>query len=256
MRNLFPALAALALAAEPAFAQDDAPKLTLRWFGQSFFQLETSAGKRVVFDPHAIPEFGRPIVKADIVLCSHLHDDHTQLGAIEDVKAARVFYGLEEPKKGRPADWKRVDEKVGKIRVRTVPLYHDAEEGLARGKNSAWVVEADGLTFCHLGDLGHELTPGQVKLIGRVDVLMVPVGGVYTLNGEQAKKVVAQIKPRLYALPMHYGVPGYDDLLSADEFLEGQANVKKLPATNELVISVDAKPDAPTVVLLGWKKEK
>jgi len=88
-------------------AQDAGPKLTLRWFGQSFFQLETSAGKRIVFDPHAIPEFGRPVVKADVVLCSHLHDDHTQLGAVEEPKAARVFYGLEEPKKGRPADWKK-----------------------------------------------------------------------------------------------------------------------------------------------------
>src|SRR5918912_1222522 len=97
-----------ALALPAAAAAQDA-KLTLRWFGQSFFQLETAAGKRVVFDPHAIPEFGRPVVKADIVLCSHLHDDHTQLGAVEDAKAARVFYGL-AAKKGKPADWNKVDE--------------------------------------------------------------------------------------------------------------------------------------------------
>jgi L-ascorbate metabolism protein UlaG (beta-lactamase superfamily) len=254
MRRLLLALPFTALLLVVAPAQEPEKKLALRWFGQSFFQLETSAGKRIVFDPHAIPDFGRPIVKADIILCSHLHDDHTQLGSVEDAKAARIFYGLEEPKKGRPADWKKVDEMVGKVRVRTVPLYHDAEEGLARGKNSAWVVEADGLTFCHLGDLGHELTAGQVKLIGKVDVLMVPVGGIYTLNGELAKKVVAQIKPRLYVIPMHYGVPGYEDLLPADEFLDGQANVKKLTSTNELVIPADAKADAPTIVLLGWKK--
>jgi L-ascorbate metabolism protein UlaG (beta-lactamase superfamily) len=126
---------------------------------------------------------------------------------------------------------------------------------MQRGKNSIWIVEADGLVFCHLGDLGHELTPEQVKAIGKVDVLMVPIGGIYTLNGEQAKKVVEQIKPRLYILPMHYGVPGYDDLIGPDEFLEEFKNPKKMLGTNELVFPVDMKADAPTVVLLGWTKE-
>jgi L-ascorbate metabolism protein UlaG (beta-lactamase superfamily) len=213
-------LAALTLVAP---AQDPAKKFTLRWHGQSFFSVETPGGKKVAFDPHLIPEFGRQVVKADVVVCSHLDGDHTQVTAVEDAKAARVFYGLEEGKKGRPPEWKRIDEKVGAIRVRTVPTYHDANDGLTRGKNSAFVVEADGLTFCHLGDLGHELTAQQLKQIGKVDVLMVPVGGVYTINGEQAKKVVAQVKPRLFVLPMHYGVPGYDELQSADEFLDGLA---------------------------------
>src|SRR5204862_205205 len=79
----------------------------------------------------------------------------------------------------------------------------------------------------------------QVKAIGKVDVLMVPIGGIYTINGEQARKIVKQIKPRLYVVPMHYGVPGYEDLLGPDEFLEGQKNVKKLLNTNEPVILLD-----------------
>ena len=164
-------LALLALAADPQ-------PPTLRWYGQSLFQLTTAAGKRVVFDPHAIPEFGPPRVDADILLLSHRHSDHTQMTAIIDPKAARVFHGLKEPVGGRPADWNKVDEKVGAIRVRTVPLFHDPDGGLVRGKNSAWVVEADGLTICHLGDLGHDLTPAQVAAIGPVDVLLVPVGEI------------------------------------------------------------------------------
>ena len=95
-----------------------------------------------------------------------------------------------------------------------------------------------------------------MKAIGKVDVLMVPVGGIYTINGEQARKTVGQIKPRLYVLPMHYGVPGYDDLLGPEEFLEDQKNVKKMLGTNELVIPLDMKADAPTIVLLGWEKKK
>jgi L-ascorbate metabolism protein UlaG (beta-lactamase superfamily) len=122
-----------------------------------------------------------------------------------------------------------------------------------RGKNAAFIVEADGLVICHLGDLGHELSAEQVKAIGPVDVLMVPVGGIYTLNGEMAKKVVAQLKPRLYVLPMHYGTKVYQDLPGPDEFLDGQKEVRVLADTNLLEFPADLKADRPTVVLLGWK---
>jgi L-ascorbate metabolism protein UlaG (beta-lactamase superfamily) len=229
--------------------------IKIRWYGQSFFQLETSLGFKIVFDPHAIPHFGRPIVKADYVLISHLHNDHNQVEILEPPpKESDVYRGVVEPKPGKQ-EWKSVNEKRGQITIRNIGTFHDAVNGMQRGKNSIWIVEADGLVFCHLGDLGHELTPEQVKAIGKVDVLMVPIGGIYTLNGEQAKKVVDQIKPRLYILPMHYGVPGYDDLIGPNEFLEEFKNPKKMLGTNELVFPVDMKADAPTVVLLGWTKE-
>ena len=246
-------LVSAATFATPAAGQGPAKDFKLRWFGQSFFQLETPAGKKIVFDPHAIPEFGRPVVSADIILISHLHNDHAQVEAVEGYKSARVFYGLKEKTKGKVPDWNKIDEKVGGIHVRTLGTYHDADGGMQRGKNAVFVVEAEGLTFCHLGDLGHELSPEQVKAIGPVDVLMVPVGGIYTINGETARKVVAELKPRLFVVPMHYGVAGYDDLLPVDEFLDGLANVKKIPATNELVIPADLKADAPAVVVLSPK---
>lgn len=255
MRSLLVAAIALASAA-PAAAQDAGKKFKIRWFGQSFFQVETPAGKKIVFDPHAIPEFGRPVVTADVVLISHLHNDHAQPDVIENVKAARVFFGLKEKAKGKAPDWVKIDEKVGALRVRTLGTYHDAENGMRNGKNTVFVVEAEGLTFCHLGDLGHELSPEQVKAIGKIDVLMIPVGGIYTINGETAKKVVAALKPRLFILPMHYGVPGYDDLLPADEFLEGQANVRKMLATNELTFPADLTADAPTIVILSPKPQE
>ena len=130
--------------------------------------------------------------------------------------------------------------------------YHDNENGFSRGKNAAFVVEIEGLTFCHLGDLGHDLNDEQVKAIGKVDVLMIPVGGTYTINGEQAKKIVEKLKPRLHVFPMHYGVPNYDDLNGPEEFLDGQKyKVTRVLAGNEFSIPPDAKPDAPTVVLLG-----
>jgi L-ascorbate metabolism protein UlaG (beta-lactamase superfamily) len=244
-----------AIAQEPKKETPQEKTIKLRWHGQSFFQLETSLGFKIVFDPHAIPFFERPIVKADYVLISHLHNDHNLVEVLEpQPKESDVYRGLIEPKPGKQ-EWKLINEKRGQINFRNIGTFHDALNGMQRGKNSIWIVDADGLTICHLGDLGHELTAEQVKAIGKVDVLMVPIGGIYTLNGEQAKKVVEQIKPRLYILPMHYGVPGYDDLVGPDEFLEGQKNVKKMLGTNELIFPVDMKADAPTVVLLGWKKD-
>jgi L-ascorbate metabolism protein UlaG (beta-lactamase superfamily) len=249
------ALALLLLAPAAGLAQDAPPACTLRWLGHSFFQLETPAGKKVVFDPQAVPAFNGAPVAADIVLISHEHSDHTQLQMVRDIKSARVFHGIKLV--NRRYEWNPIDEQVGKVHVRDVGLYHDNQEGFSRGKNAAFIVEVGGLTFCHLGDIGHVPTDAQVKAIGPIDVLMVPVGGVYTLNGDGAKKAVAKLKPRLYVLPMHYGVPGFDDLLPPDEFLDGNTlAVKKTPATNELVIPLDAKADAPTVVLLGWKAQK
>ncbi|MCI0705318.1 MAG: MBL fold metallo-hydrolase, partial [Planctomycetia bacterium] len=164
------------------------------------------------------------------------------------------YRGVIEPKPGKQ-EWKLFDEKRGAVRFRNIATYHDASNGLQRGKNTIWIVTADGLTFCHLGDLGHELTETQVKAIGKVDVLMVPIGGIYTINGEQANEVVKQIKPRLFVLPMHYGVPGFDELAGPEEFLQEvkKENIKKLPNTNELVIPLDMTATAPTVVMLGWK---
>src|SRR5207253_3218783 len=107
-------------------------------------------------------------------------------------------------------------------KIRTVGVYHDEVEGMRYGKNTIFILEVDGWRIVHLGDLGHLLTPAQLKQIGPVDVLMIPVGGVYTLNGSEARKVVEQIKPKEYILPMHYGTAIFDDLLSPAEFLEDQ----------------------------------
>ena len=107
-----------------------------------------------------------------------------------------------------------------------------------------------------LGDLGHLLSDDQVRQIGPVDVLMIPVGGVYTINGSKAKEVMAQLKPRMYVLPMHYGTRTFEDLLPPDEFLEGQSNVQRMLNTNELTIRTDFRPPAPVTVLLGWEKLK
>lgn len=251
MRRLVLAFLIVCLTAAPAFA--DGKKITVRWFGQSYFQVVASDGTRVVFDPHLIVNYPRAIVPADLVLISHEHQDHNQIGAIENPEKAKVIRGMK--KEGTKFTWNEVDEKFRDIKITSIPLYHDKMMGLKAGKNTGFVVEIDGLRFVHLGDLGHELNDAQVKAIGVVDVLMIPIGGIYTINGTEAKKVVAQLKPRRYMLPMHYGTKDFDELVGPDEFLDEMKNVVHEPKTNEFTIDPDAKPPAaPIILMLGWKK--
>lgn len=265
MPRLLLPLAALLLTAGASSAAD---KFVVRWLGQSFVTVETPSGKVIAFDPQVMNEFERKDkVKADFVCVSHPHNDHNRVEeAIEDgkdEKKVKVFQGLtsDPAKPNKPGEWNKLDEKV-KIagtektyRFRTFGCYHDEMGGLKRGKNAAFIVEADGMTFCHVGDLGHTFTEAEAKVIGPIDVLFVPIGGTYTINAETAKEVVEVLKPKLYVVPIHYAVDGKpESLLGPDEFAEWFKDTKKMTDTNELTILTDAKADKVMPVLLGWKK--
>lgn len=258
MKRLLTVLAVALLLTGPLIAADTR-KVIIRWHGQSFFEIESSRGTRIVTDPHAIEAYGRKQVAADLVLLSHLHTDHTQLQVIEKRRggeAPKILWGLVRTG-GRTGEWNPIDEDFKDVHVRTVGVYHDNMQGLERGKNSVFIIQVDGLNIVHLGDLGHLLTAQQIREIGPVDVLMIPIGGVYTINGSEAKKVVAQLKPRQYILPMHYGTKVYDDLLPADEFLDEQdpQNVKHYNLTNKLEVESNYKPKTPIIALLGWTEK-
>jgi L-ascorbate metabolism protein UlaG (beta-lactamase superfamily) len=245
-------LAGGAAAAEPN-------KIMVRWHGQSFFEIITTKGTRIVFDPHLIDAYGRNAVNADLVLISHEHTDHTQTSVVENLDKAKVLHGVKDEKgDGKKFEWNAIDETFKDVKIRTLGTFHDQMNGMQRGLNSIFILEFDGLKVVHLGDLGHTLSDAQIKKLGEVDVLFIPVGGVYTLNGEDAAKVVKQVKPRRYVIPMHFGTPVYDDLLTADEFLEEskKETIKKYK-TNELVIDPSAKaPAEPEIAVLHWNSGK
>lgn len=228
--------------------------ITIAWHGQSFFTVKSSKGTRIAFDPHQIPEYGRTLgLKADLVLVSHNHNDHNRLDALENHKDPnlRVIFGLKSP--GLRADWNLVNETIGDVHVRAVGLYHDDAQGMQAGKNTAFIVDVDGWRIAHLGDLGHLLTAEQVRKIGPVDVLMIPVGGVYTINGSDARKVVQQLKPREYIFPMHCGTKVYDDLLPATEFLEDQDRSKvAVSPDNQVTLNRDPQRPRPLIVQLHY----
>jgi L-ascorbate metabolism protein UlaG (beta-lactamase superfamily) len=238
------------LLAGTAAAADPPGKVTIRWHGQSFFDIQSSKGTRIVIDPHAIEAYGRQTVSADLILISHFHTDHSQVGVVQDQARAKVLYGLKGGAK--KVDWNPIDETFRDVHVRTLGVYHDNVEGMERGKNAIFILELDGLRIVHLGDLGHLLSPKDIKIIGSVDVLMIPIGGVYTINGAEAQKVVEQLKPKQYILPMHYGTKVFNDLLPPDEFLEDQKNVKKY-TTNQITVEAGVKVAEPIIALLDWK---
>ncbi|MBE3582815.1 MAG: MBL fold metallo-hydrolase [Limnochordaceae bacterium] len=185
-----------AWAAEPASIP-----VSLTYLGHSAFLLE-AGGQRWVTDPFS-PGMGYPDLhlQADGVTVSHEHTDHNFVQAITG--HPQVVRGLDAR-----GNWQPVRLQEGPWSIRTVPTYHDGEQGKQRGKNSVFVFIVGGLHIVHLGDLGHLLTPAQVQEIGPVDVLLIPVGGHFTIDAGQAAEVVAQLHPKVI-IPMHFnnGLP-------------------------------------------------
>lgn len=265
MRQGLTTFALLLTTVATAWAQpkEENPRFTIRWYGQAFFTVTAPSGRIVAFAPQVMPEFPRKDkIQADVVCMCHPHTDKVRLEAAienaEDAKKVQVLKGYKSDRPGGPWDWNLLDEKVkvgeATYRVRTVGNYRDPENGKKWGKNSSFIVQIEGVTFCHLGYLGHTLSAEEVKAIGPVDVLFIPIGGVYMLNGADAKDVVTAIKPKRYIIPMAYAVDGQPDtLLPADEFLDGFKQIKKATASNEFTFDPLEKPESATTIVLGWK---
>lgn len=192
----------------------------------------------VVVDPFS-PEFtGLKFPKgidADVVLVTHPHRDHNNTSAIEGNPL--VVSGSGEY------------EKAG-VSVTGVSAFHDEEQGTKRGKNTIYHFLIDGVNIVHVGDLGHVLTEEQLSQIDQTDILMIPVGGVYTLNTEEAAKVVAQFEPKI-VIPMHYKIPGLTaEKEGAEAFLK-EMGAENIEPVAKLSVTKDKLPEETTVVLLS-----
>jgi L-ascorbate metabolism protein UlaG (beta-lactamase superfamily) len=200
--------------------------MELRYYGHAMFGL-ASGGTTIVIDPFNDDlGYPKPDVTPDAVVISHEHFDHSNVGLVGG--RPRVIRGLADEGK----TWAKLDERVGPVRITGVPTYHDGERGAARGKNTVTIFEAEEMRVVHLGDLGHVLSDDQVRAIGRADVLMVPVGGFYTVGPAEADRVIAQIGPHV-VIPMHFKteVNASWPIGTLDEFLAGKPAVKKMGAS-------------------------
>ena len=181
--------------------------MKIEWLGHSSFKLTESTGISLVTDPFNAEEVGIsfPEVEADIVTVSHDHFDHNCTGAVKEYKMLVNTPG---------------DHGVDGVDIFGFKSYHDDKKGLLRGKNVVFRIRRDGVEVCHLGDIGEELSPMLAELIGSINVLLIPVGGRYTIDAAEAKEYVDRLMPDV-VIPMHYMMDGYrtqfDEL---DEFLD------------------------------------
>lgn len=180
--------------------------MKIKYLGHSAFLLTESTGTSVVCDPYdPSVGFAMPAVSADAVTVSHHHYDHDNIKAVG----------------GNPVvlDKEQGYELPGVV-INAVKSFHDDKGGALRGENVIFKFRMDGLDVCHLGDLGEECSSALIEAILPVNVLLIPVGGTYTIDAERAKEYVDRIMPDV-VIPMHYRVKGCElDIDKADGFLE------------------------------------
>lgn len=181
--------------------------MKLIWYGHSCFLLETQQG-RLVFDPYEpgyVPGLELPELEAELCLCSHGHGDHNYRAGV------------------------KLSGRACGIEVSEFSTFHDDKQGRLRGMNRLHLVEAEGKRLLHLGDLGHALAPELVERLGHIDLLLIPVGGYYTIDAATAKRVAEQLKPDVI-VPMHYRGDGFGfaEIAPVEDFARLMDNVRRL----------------------------
>ena len=239
------------------------------WLGQACFLITTLLGTRILVDPPD-PSVGYNVpahsVPAHAVFVSHAHPDHSYTAAAAPVNgnAPRVINPLPLSPDGLTQtgsfSYGSPGEKGDMVKFTRIAAFHDNAGGTKRGQDTLTVIETGGLRVVHLGDIGQlTLTPDQVKAIGRVDVLLIPVGGFFTVDGPQAAALAEQLKARV-VIPMHYQTPALNadlktKLAPPGAFLaamKGHAAIVHV-AARDLKLSPATLPKMPTVYVLRYK---
>jgi len=211
--------------------------MKIKWLGHASFLITSDDGIKIITDPYVTGgdlSYGEIKESADIVTVSHEHSDHNNVATVQG--NPRVVRGT-------------VAVEVKGIAFKGIPTYHDDAGGKLRGKNTIFCFEGDGIRVCHLGDLGHQLSAQQVAELGAVDVLLIPVGGYYTIDAKVATEVCNQLKPRV-VIPMHYrndrcAFP----IAGVDEFLRGKEGVSRLDTSEVELKQGQLPPDTRIIVL-------
>jgi L-ascorbate metabolism protein UlaG (beta-lactamase superfamily) len=219
--------------------------MKLTYLAHACFLVTASDGTRILFDPYEAGGFGGaigygPVAEtADIVLVSHGHNDHGHVKSIKGSLAGQAPHVIQGD-----------GVKTAKgIEFKGVPTYHDASRGAERGRNTVWCFTVDGVRLCHLGDLGHVLEPQQIQEIGKVDVLMVPVGGYFTIDASTAGAVVSDLNPRV-VVPMHYKTPKINfPIAPVETFLAGKERVRRAGSA-DAEFSPETLPEQTEILVL------
>ncbi|MEN6615019.1 MAG: MBL fold metallo-hydrolase [Syntrophorhabdus sp.] len=214
--------------------------MNIKWYGHSAFLLTTGDSTRIIIDPYQSGAFGGALAygkikdSADIVLSSHDHDDHNY---VKDITG--TFQLINTP--GR--------HTVKNILIEGIPTYHDQTQGSERGRNIIYIIDADEIRVVHLGDLGHVLDEQTVKKIGKIDVLLLPVGGFYTIDAKEASLIVETLRPSI-TIPMHFKTDKCDfPITPVQNFTTGKAGVTSEGKTS-IDLSRGTMPKSPQIIVL------
>jgi len=212
--------------------------MEITWLGHSCFLIRGKE-KTIITDP-CHPDLGYRLSEpeADIVTVSHFHPGHNYIEGVAD-----------EPKQIKsPGEY-----EMGGIFITGIPTFHDDKKGELKGKNTIYVIEMDGITLCHLGDLGHPLGPQLVEEIGDVDILFLPAGEVSTILIDTAVEIVRQLEPHI-VIPMHYKTEAFTGNLSpVDKFLD-KMRIRELEAKPKLSITSSSLPTPTQTIVLNYPK--
>lgn len=213
--------------------------MRITWFGHACFGLTSETGVTVITDPYdESVGYELPDVQADIVTVSHQHFDHNYVQGVsgnpEVIREAGNFF-------------------IKDILIKGIKSYHDDQGGSKRGTNIIYVFEIDGLKVCHLGDLGHVLDKEQIEQIGDVDVLLIPVGGTYTIDANGAAKVVSSLKPAM-VIPMHYKTDRINfPIDGVDKFLQVMGGGDRIDGCTLEVKKQDVEGKETRILVLNYK---
>ena len=196
-RSFLAFITAVGLGLSLMSSPDAAQAVTLRWFGHAFFLMTSTEGVRVALDPFGEIGYPLPEVAADVVTVSHEHGDHN--GADRLAGSPVILRGL----KPGGAGWNSISYGMKDVRITALPAYHDDVQGRRAGLNTIFIVETGGLRLAHLSDIGHTLSEETLEAMGSVDILLVPVGGKFSIDGRQAREVMSRLRPRV-TVPIHY----------------------------------------------------
>ena len=211
-------------------------KMDISWLGHSCFRLKGSRAT-IITDPYSAGlgySLGKPTAR--IVTVSHEHPGHCYVEGV----------GGQPRVVSRPGEY-----EISDVLIIGIATFHDGEGGRKRGKNIVYLMEIDEISVCHLGDLGHVLNNEQIEDIGNVDVLLLPVGGVSTINAPMAAEVVRQLEPKA-VIPMHYKTPALNrELEPVDRFLK-EIGAKQVSSQPRLSITKSNLPPSSQVFLLDY----
>jgi len=211
--------------------------MRIKWLGHASFLITSDTGIKIITDPYERSDnlsYGEIKESADIVTVSHDHFDHSNVAAV----------------RGEPEIVREIGISRAKgIEFKGIASYHDEAGGRQRGNNIMFCFEVDGIRVCHLGDLGHQLSDKQASDLGEVDILLIPVGGYYTIDARVATQVCNQLKPKAI-IPMHFKNNKCSfPITGVEEFLKSKEGVQRLNASEVEFKQVELPPTTQIIVL-------